>query len=363
MSRTILIASGGTGGHLYPTIAIADEVRKLDPSASVIFVGTQDRIEAKEVPRAGYPFMPIDIEAPRKSLGSMLQFPVKMVKAILECRRIIKQHGVTAFLGGGAYLSVPAGVAAWLSGVPVGLLEINSIGGTANKLLSRVAKRVFLAYPESRKDFSSVDEASVTISGTPVRHGLGNTISPASARRIFGLSEERPTLLAFGGSLGARAINETMETLATKFDREGYNVIWQTGKSASAQELQSRVGGAHVRVQEYIFEMDQAYAAADLVIARSGASTLAELSQLGKPAVLVPYPHASDNHQEHNAKAFEHQGAAVVLRDAELKEKLFDTVNSIMRDADRRARMATAMRSRENAHASRIVADWLLENG
>ncbi|HET6513330.1 MAG TPA: undecaprenyldiphospho-muramoylpentapeptide beta-N-acetylglucosaminyltransferase [Candidatus Kapabacteria bacterium] len=361
MSKTIIIASGGTGGHLYPTIAIADEIKQLDPSARVVFVGTADRIEAKEVPRSGYDFRPISIEAPRKSIGSMVKFPFKMLKAVIDCIGIIGETKATAFLGGGAYLSVPVGIAAWIKGLRLGLLEINSIGGSANRLLSRFAKRIFLAYPESKKDFANASDR-LEVSGTPVRHNLGAELNPAAARQTFGLDPAKPTILVFGGSLGAKAINEAMADAAAALADQGYNIIWQTGKSANVSELKAKVQRANVHISEYIYEMDKAYTAADLVVARAGASTLAELSQIGKAAILVPYPFAADNHQEHNARAYEQEGAAIVLRDQELKEKLLGAVEGLMRDASSRERMAQAMRKRENKRAARIVAEWLLAN-
>jgi UDP-N-acetylglucosamine--N-acetylmuramyl-(pentapeptide) pyrophosphoryl-undecaprenol N-acetylglucosamine transferase len=359
MAKTIVIASGGTGGHLYPTIAIADEIKRLDASAKVIFVGTSERIESREVPRAGYEFRPISIEAPRKSIGSMIRFPFKMLKAIMDCLSIIKETQANAFLGGGAYLSVPVGIAAWLKGVRIGLLEINSIGGTANKLLSRFAKKIYLAYPESKKDFANAADR-LEISGTPVRHNLGESLSPAEARRAFGLSEEHPTILVFGGSLGAKAINEALAESVSDLAARGFNIIWQTGKSADVAALKSQFTDPNVYISEYIYEMDKAYTAADLVVSRAGASTLAELSQIGKPAILVPYPFAADNHQEHNARAYESEGAAIVLRDQELKQKLHSEVLSLMENDEKRNRMASAMRKRENKDAARIVAEWLL---
>ena len=359
MAKTIIIASGGTGGHLYPTIAIADEIKQIDPDTRVVFVGTGDRIEAREVPRAGYEFYPISIEAPRKSVGSMIKFPFTMLKAIIDCIGIIGKTEATAFLGGGAYLSVPVGIAAWIKGLRFGLLEINSIGGSANKLLSRFAKRIFLAYPESKKDFANASSI-LEISGTPVRHNLGAELNAQEARQSFGVDPEKPTVLAFGGSLGAKAINEAMLNASVALSDRGYNVIWQTGKSADVAELKNKVQSQNVHIAEYIFQMDKAYTAADLVVARAGASTLAELSQIGKAAILVPYPFAADNHQEHNARAYEQEGAAIVLRDQELNDKLLPAIEGLMADGSRRENMAQSMKKRENKRAARIVAEWLL---
>jgi UDP-N-acetylglucosamine--N-acetylmuramyl-(pentapeptide) pyrophosphoryl-undecaprenol N-acetylglucosamine transferase len=266
-----------------------------------------------------------------------------------------------AMLGGGAYLSVPMGLAAWAMHVPISLLEINSVGGTANKLLSRFSDKIFLAYPESSKDFNA-SKKKITICGTPVRGDLGSSTSTAQqARAHFGLDPERETVLVFGGSLGARAINEAMQGCVDRLSARGYNVLWQCGKANDAEGLARAHNSNYVRVQEFIYEMNDAYRAADLVVCRAGASSLAELSTLGKPAILVPYPFAAANHQESNAKAFESAGAAVVLRDHELKTKLESQIIELLSDKSKLDAMARAMRERENKESAKIVAEWLIE--
>jgi UDP-N-acetylglucosamine--N-acetylmuramyl-(pentapeptide) pyrophosphoryl-undecaprenol N-acetylglucosamine transferase len=360
--KTILIAAGGTGGHLYPAIAVAEELKRIHPEIRIIFVGTRDRIESREVPRAGYPFYPLAIEAPGNSLKSLLLFPGKLAKAILDCIKLISRERPAAMLGGGAYLSIPAGIAAWALHVPIALLEINSVAGTANKLLARLADKLFIAYPESRESFPKRVAGSATVSGTPVRADLGSErISQTEARNAFGLDPERTTVLVFGGSLGARAINEAMQTIAADVVAHGCNVLWQTGKSANVSELIAEfVNIPNVRVLEYIYEMETAYRSADLVVCRAGASSLAELARLGKPAVLIPYPHAAANHQETNAAAFERDGAAILLRDPELKEKLKPTILELIQNEERLHAMSGAIRRRDNPNAARLVAEWLV---
>lgn len=361
-NTTILIAAGGTGGHLYPAIAVAEEIRREHPDINVIFVGTRDRIEAKEVPRAGFPFHPIDIHAPRKSFTSLLTFPFKFGKAISDCISLIRKEKPSAMLGAGAYLSVPVGIAAWLSGVPIALLEINSIPGSANKLLARFAKKLFLAYTEAASNFPSRISASATVCGTPVRAGLGDErMAPEAARQAFGLDATCTTILVFGGSLGARAINEVMKECAGTLAAKGYNILWQTGRSTNVSELQKQFASVpNVHITEYIYNMDQAYRAADLVVCRAGASSLAELAQLGKPALLVPWSGAMDNHQEHNARSFERDGAAIVLRDNELRTQFSQTIFALLEEPERLNTMSKAMKQRDNPHASKIVAEWLM---
>lgn len=373
-NKTILIAAGGTGGHLYPAIAVAEEIRREQPEIKIIFVGTRDRIESKEVPREGFPFHPIDIHAPRKSLSSLLTFPWKFAWAILACMRLVAKEKSSAFLGAGAYLSVPAGIAAWAFHVPIALLEINSVPGSSNKFLARFAQKVFLAYREAASEFPKRLSATATVCGTPVRAGLGaasisNERSPQNerssskeeARRSFQLDASRITILVFGGSLGAGPINLAMRESAWLFAEHGYNVLWQTGRSANVAELQQEFSDiANVHVMEYIYDMQRAYCAADLVVCRAGASSLAELARLGKPAVLVPWSGAMANHQERNARAFENDGSAVVLTDDDVKTKLAETVLALLNDSERLHAMAKAMKRRDNPDAAKIVAQWLI---
>ncbi|HZK75873.1 MAG TPA: undecaprenyldiphospho-muramoylpentapeptide beta-N-acetylglucosaminyltransferase [Candidatus Kapabacteria bacterium] len=361
-NKTILIAAGGTGGHLYPAVAVAEEIRREQPGIRIIFVGTRERIEAKEVPRAGFPFHPIDIHAPRKSLVSLLTFPWKFAWAILACMKLVAKEKPSAFLGAGAYLSVPAGIAAWAFHVPIALLEINSVPGSSNKFLARLAQQLFLAYREAAAKFPKRLSEAATVCGTPVRAGLGATsFSKEEARVSFGLEASRTTILVFGGSLGAGAINTAMHTSGRLFAERGYNVLWQTGRSANVAELQQEFSDlANVRVMDYIYDMERAYRAADLVVCRAGASSLAELARLGKPAVLVPWSGAMANHQERNARAFEHDGSAVVLTDDDVKTKLTETVLALLNDSERLRAMAEAMKQRDNPDAAKIVGHWLI---
>lgn len=364
MTGTVLIAAGGTGGHLYPAIAVADAIRKSHPDIKIIFVGT-DRIESREVPRAGYEFHQIDIQAPGRSIKSLATFPFALSKSVLDAMRLISRERPMAMLSGGAYLSVPVGIAAWSYHVPIALLEINSVAGTANKFLARLAQKLFVAYPESLTQFPASLRGDATVSGTPVRGDLGAIPqSQAEARSALGLNPARKTIFAFGGSLGARAINEAMRSAASAFTQAGYNVLWQTGKGNATEELQHEFGSdEHLQIHEYIYDMERAYAAADLVICRAGASSLAELSHLGKPAVLVPYPHAAANHQEANARAFESNGAAILLRDVELKDRLQPEVLALMQDETKLSSMAQAMKARERHDAAKTIADWLTAQG
>lgn len=362
MSKCIVIASGGTGGHLYPTIAVAEEIRSERPDIRIAFIGTSDRIEAREVPRAGFEFFPIDIQAPGKSAVSLLRFPLKYLAASRRSRAILRELTPSAFLGGGAYLSVPSAFAARSAGIPVALLEINAVPGRANTVLAGIAGKIFLAYPEAALGFKASHRHKIETIGTPVRTSLAATKSSVQdARSHFGLYRDRKTLLVVGGSLGARSINEMMTRYAGSFLEHGYNIIWQTGKSANTGEMQEKFSdSSSIAIMEYINEMEKAYAASDLVISRAGASTLAELAAVGKPAILVPYPLAAKSHQEHNARAFEQAGAAVVIADSALGVSLEPAVLRLMQDDAARRRMSEKMQTRENKDARKVVAQWLI---
>jgi UDP-N-acetylglucosamine--N-acetylmuramyl-(pentapeptide) pyrophosphoryl-undecaprenol N-acetylglucosamine transferase len=355
--KTIVIASGGTGGHLYPTIAVAEEIRASHPEIRVVFIGTPNRIEAKEVPRAGFEFRSIEISAPGKSVRQLFKFPLQYQRSYRRSQSILQELDAGAFLGGGAYLSVPVAFAAKRKRIPIALLEINAIAGRANKILSRSADKIFLSYPETREEFANVLRSKIEVIGTPVRNSLEQSLMDrASARKHFGLDPDKKTLLVFGGSLGARSLNEAMKRSAKKFLESEFNIIWQTGGSADLLQIRSEYPAlGNVCIVEYIAEMPIAYSAADLVVSRAGASTLAELATLGKPAILVPYPLAIKNHQEINARA-------TVIRDSELAALLEPTVLELMADDTKRGAMAEKIRARENITARNVVAEWLAEH-
>lgn len=362
--KTIVIASGGTGGHLYPTIAVAEEIRASHPEMRVVFIGTPNRIEAKEVPRAGFEFRSIEISAPGKSVAQLFKFPLQYQRSYRRSQSILQELDAGAFLGGGAYLSVPVAFAAKRKRIPIALLEINAIAGRANKVLSRSADKIFLSYPETLEEFTNVARSKIEVIGTPVRNSLEQSLMDrALARKYFGLDPDKKTLLVFGGSLGARSLNEAMKRSAKKFLESGFNVIWQTGSSADNSQIQSGFSPTDtICIVEYIAEMQIAYSAADLVVSRAGASTLAELATLGKSAILVPYPLAIKNHQEINARAYESSGAAKVIRDSELAALLEPMVLELMNDDKKRAAMAEKIRARENITARNVVAEWLAEH-
>ena len=363
-NKTILIAAGGTGGHLYPALAVAEEIRRERPDVKVILVGTCGRIESREVPRAGFEFNPISIDPPRKSMSGMMKFPFNFAKATLDSMRIFARERPAAMLGGGAYLSVPVGMAAWSFHTPMALLEINSVVGSANRFLAPFSDKAFVAYKEALSQFSDRVAKNADVCGTPVRPDLGGlTITQQDARTHFGLDSSRTTVLVFGGSLGAGPINRAMAASAKAISGAGYNVLWQTGKTKEAEEIRNEFANVeNVKAVDYIYEMERAYHSADLVVCRAGASSLAEIARLRKAAVLVPWAGAMANHQEQNALAFAQDGAAVIIKDSEVQSKLQPTVLELLQDGARLKKMSDAMAKRDTPDAAKIVAHWLLSH-
>jgi UDP-N-acetylglucosamine--N-acetylmuramyl-(pentapeptide) pyrophosphoryl-undecaprenol N-acetylglucosamine transferase len=344
VTPTIVIAAGGTAGHVVPAIAIADALRA--EGAEVVFAGGE-RAEAELVPAAGYPFEPIRVE------GISRSNPLKAARAVLRAGgavraagRILERHGADAVLGGGGYVAGPVGLAAVRRGIPVVLTEADSHLGLANRLLARRARRVCLAFPlEGRTG------ERYLVTGRPVPPRVDDR---AGARERLGIGAEETCVLVFGGSLGARSINQAA---IAAFAGAPYAVLHVAGRRDYA-ELRAPAGRYVLR--DYVTPFGEALAAADLAVARAGGSIF-ELAQYGLPSVLIPYPHAAGDHQTGNARWMEEAGAAVVIRDEALTpEGLRAAVDAIALDGERRAAMAAAARARARPDAARVIASEVL---
>lgn len=309
----VVIAAGGTGGHLYPGIAIAREIL-LEAGNEVLFVGTEQGIEGRVLPKEGLPvrFIPVG-RLKGMGLGSVLKTVITLPQSLIRALGLLRQERPQAVVGVGGYASGPVALAAWFLRIPLVIVEPNSFAGLANRVLGRFAKNVFVCFPgKDRQGFFSASKKVLT--GPLVRKGLdrGNRVR---ALAEFGLEPGRFTVLVMGGSGGAHAINMTMKEASTELrDVPDIQVLHQTGeKDASGVKDGYRKAGLKAVVLPYIHDMAGAYAAADLVVSRSGATTVAELAVLGKRAVLVPYPYAADNHQEYNARSLAERGGAEVI--------------------------------------------------
>jgi len=351
------MVGGGTGGHVYPAIAIADAVRDLRPDARIVFAGTQDRLEARAVPEAGYALHPITAQGlQRRATAANLLLPVRVAQGLVQSWRLVGAIEPDVAVGTGGYVAAPVLMAAWLRGRPLLVQEQNAYAGLTNRVLSRFASRVHLAFPEAT-DWVPGDCA--VVSGNPTRRSLRKP-DPGrrqDARRDFDLPENGRVVLVMGGSLGSAAINGAVEHHLEAFLAEDdVHVIWQAGAryyDALVDEIDAH---PRLRLVEYIDRMGAAYAAADLVVCRAGALTCSELTVTGTPAVLVPSPNVTADHQTKNARSLEQAGAAVLLPESDLDAQLAETVRALLDDPETRDRMTEAAREHAHPDAAETIA-------
>ncbi len=348
------MVGGGTGGHVYPAIAIADAVQALRPEARIVFAGTQDRLEARAVPEAGYALHPITAQGfQRWASASNLLLPIRVMQGLMQSWRLVGAIKPDVAVGTGGYVAGPVLLAAWLRGRPLLVQEQNAYAGLTNRVLSRLASRIHLAFPEARE---WVPSERAVVSGNPTRRALREA-NRRDARAAFGLPEGGRVLLVMGGSLGSAAINGAVEhNLEALLAEEDMHVVWQTGERYYDAVVDEVEGHPHLRIVEYIDRMDAAYAAADLVVCRAGALTCSELMVTGTPAVLVPSPNVTADHQTKNARSLERAGAAVLLPEPKLDARLDEVVVDLLGDPETLNQMAEAARERARPDAAETIA-------
>jgi UDP-N-acetylglucosamine--N-acetylmuramyl-(pentapeptide) pyrophosphoryl-undecaprenol N-acetylglucosamine transferase len=356
----IIFAGGGTGGHLFPALAIAEEMRSMQSDVEILFVGTKNKIEATVVPERGYMFRTIWISGFRRRLTlSNFLVPVKVIVSVIQAMMIIKKFKPGIVVGTGGYVSGPVLYAATLAGVPTLIQEQNSYPGVTTRLLGKRVNEVHLTFEQSRRYFSRAD--NVFVSGNPTRRDLEN-VSRAEAMKYFGFSENTGyTILVVGGSLGARSINRAfIRNLSVLLDRN-FQILWQTGAEDFENVKQSleKYRPAAVRIYSFIDRMDYAYAVSDLVVCRAGATTIAELTRLGKPAILVPYPFAAADHQMENARSMAENGAAEIVKDDDLENKLAEKI-VLSFQPERLRRMSECSKTLGKPDAARDLASRAL---
>jgi UDP-N-acetylglucosamine--N-acetylmuramyl-(pentapeptide) pyrophosphoryl-undecaprenol N-acetylglucosamine transferase len=339
MSARIIIAGGGTGGHIFPAIAIAGALKQQDPAIELLFVGAQGRMEMEKVPQAGYRIEGITIAGfNRSSLLKNIGLPFKLIKSFFQVNRIFRSFQPDAVIGVGGYSSFPVLRSAQAKGIPTFIHESNSFAGKSNILLGKKATRIFVA-SDGMEKFFPADRISLV--GNPVRSAIVQSrLTREEGVRFFGLDPARPTVLSTGGSLGARGINEAIAARLGDFEKNGLQLIWQTGKPFAEEAARLAVGKAAVWTQDFIPQMEYAFAAADIVISRSGAMSIAELCVARKPVVFVPFPFAAEDHQTANARHLVDRNAGLMVKDAEAKEKLVDTVLALSKDREKQASLS-----------------------
>lgn len=356
----MVFAGGGTGGHLYPALAIAEAVREREPGVEMLFIGTLRSLESRIVPAQGYRFEAIPVTGFRRQLSAgNLLFPVRLARSIARARALLKDFRPDVVVGTGGYVCGPPLLAASLMGIRTLIQEQNSYPGVTTRLLARRVDEVHITFEQSRRFLRGAQ--AVRLSGNPVRRQIGS-VSRADGAASLGLDPRRKTLLVFGGSQGAASLNAAVREALDGLLEMGLQVIWLTGKDAfEATAAASGSGRKDLRLLPYLERMELGYAASDLAVCRAGATTIAELMCAGVPSILVPYPHAAADHQTENAKSVLESGAAVMILDGDIRRHLLPEVASLVADPARLATMAARARARSFPGAAATIAQAILQ--
>lgn len=355
--KRYLISGGGTGGHIFPAVSIANALKAKQPDCEILFVGALGRMEMERVPAAGYKIIGLPIAGfDRKNLLKNIAVFVKLGKSLLMARKIVKDFRPDVAVGVGGYASGAALRASNWLGVPTVLQEQNSYAGVTNKLLAKKASIICVAYHGMERFFPA---DKILLTGNPVRQNLMDIPTKAKeAYDYFHFSPERKTLLIVGGSLGARTINNSVIGSLQALADAGIQIIWQTGKYyfEQAKEASKAIDNPNLLVTDFVSRMDYAYSIADLVISRAGASSISELCLLGKPAILVPSPNVAEDHQTHNAMALVNESAAVLVKDVEAPQKLISEALHLIKDNDKLSMLSqNILKLAEKDSAERIA--------
>lgn len=358
----LIISGGGTGGHIFPAIAIADALKEVDSSIEILFVGAEGKMEMERVPKAGYKIIGLPVVGfHRQKMWRNIGFPLKLLKSMAKARKVVKDFNPDGAIGVGGYASGPILKAANWAGVPTFLQEQNSYAGVTNKLLGKQATKIFTAY-EGMDSFFAKDKIMTT--GNPVRQEIAHSVMTKEDAKVrLGVEKASKVILVSGGSLGARAINEAILGLEEWIsEHPEVHFYWQVGR-LYLEEFQAKQIAAlpNVKVVSFIEDMAAAYHAADLVICRAGALTLSELTLLGKASILMPSPNVAEDHQTHNAMALVKQDAALMVKDVEASEKLIGVLVSLLDNPSRIAEMEDNAKNMGKQDAAKLIARTIIE--
>ncbi len=358
-AHRVIIAGGGTGGHIFPAIAIANALKRLEPGIEILFVGARGKMEMEKVPEAGYKIVGLDIAGfNRSSLIKNIGLPFKLLKSFFQVRKIMKEFKPQAAIGVGGYSSFPVLRLAMQTGIPGFIHESNSFAGKSNILLGKRATRIFVAARGMKKFFP---EQKIMFTGNPIRADIANIrVGREEGLRFFGLDPALKTVLAMGGSLGAKSINEAIAAHIEEFGQNNLQLIWQTGRMFFEKAQQLSSSRKNIWTGSFITGMEYAFAGADLVISRAGAMAIAELCVVKKPVVFVPYPFAAEDHQTVTAQYMVQQNAGLLVKDNEAGEKLVKTVIDLAKDENRQNELkknigALAITDADNKIASEVL--------
>lgn len=362
MKKRVIITGGGTGGHIFPAISIANELKSLHPEFDILFVGAAGGMEMTVVPRYNYPIKGVVVSGiarkiTPKNVAKNLQFPFKLLKGLSQAKSIIKEFKPDVVIGVGGYASGPTGRVASRRGIPVVICEQNAYPGMVNKWLAPKATRILLGNEAAAKYF---DSAKSKVTGNPVRQVL-LTGKREEGLKALGLDGSKPVVLSLGGSLGAKTLNDALEAKLQHFIDNDVQLVWQCGKRYY-EELKPRIAKHPlIKLMPFIEDMANTYAAADLVLSRAGGSTISELILLSKPSVIVPSPNVAEDHQTKNALSLSERGAAILVKDVEAKDKLVETAVALLKDAARMAEVQKNINAVEKHDAAREIADEILK--
>lgn len=357
----IIIAGGGTGGHIFPAVAIANALKRLKPELDILFIGANGKMEMEKVPEAGYDIKGIDMAGlNRSSMLKNLSLPFKLIKSYFQVKNIFKEFMPDAVIGVGGYSTFPVLRYAQKQDIPTYIHESNSFAGKSNIMLGKGARKIFVASDGMEKFFPA---EKIMITGNPVRKNIvESTIGKKEALQFFHLQPDKKTILVVGGSLGAKSINDTIARHIPDIKTLDIQLIWQTGKN-NAEEYARLANYAkeNVYISTFISDMDKAYAAADVVVARAGAMTVSELCVVKKPVIFVPYPFAAEDHQTMNAKNLADKNAAMLIADNEVVAKLYPAITELLFNEDKQQQLIENIAKLAVTNANEVIASEILK--
>ncbi|WP_172916863.1 undecaprenyldiphospho-muramoylpentapeptide beta-N-acetylglucosaminyltransferase [Capnocytophaga canis] len=358
MKPKFIISGGGTGGHIYPAIAIANEIKRRLPDAEILFVGAENRMEMQKVPQSGYPIEGLWISGLQRKLTlDNLMFPLKLVSSLWKARKIIKKFRPDVVVGTGGYASAPTLKAAQWLGIPTIIQEQNSYAGVTNKWVCQKAEKICVAYDDMEKFFP---KEKIVKTGNPVRADLLNISEKRKEAQIFfSLNPNKKTLLVLGGSLGARRINQLIESNLSLFEKLDIQVLWQCGKLYF--EEYKKYNSENIKVLQFIDRMDFAYVSADAIISRAGASSVSELCIVGKPVIFIPSPNVAEDHQTKNAQAVAKKQGCILIRESELDSQFETIFSQLILNENQQKNLSENIKKLAQPNATKDIVDIIFK--
>ena len=358
----VIVSGGGTGGHIFPAIAIAKSLERKVDDIELLFVGAKDRMEMQKVPESGYKIEGLWISGFQRSFSSRnLLFPFKLISSLIKSKKIIRKFQPDLVIGTGGFASGPLLYAASRKGIPSVIQEQNSYPGVTNKLLAKSVQKICVAYDNMDRFFP---KEKLILTGNPIRKEiLDFSDKREKGKNFFGLHNGRITVLVVGGSLGAKTINESVNNNLEEFKKNKLNLIWQTGVSYEnqAEESVKSINESGIKSYKFIKEMDLAYAAADIIVSRAGAIAISELCYVGKPVILVPSPNVAEDHQTQNAQSLVNKNSALMVKDVESRRKLVEEIKSLSENNGLREELSRNIKKLAVTDAADRIADLSLE--